>query len=650
MTHHATYSPAPAPLSPELRSAVPPATVSAPDTRVGAPAGVAGVETAGMHEALTDKHTRPDGVPTAPATPAVAGAAPAATPATPATSKAAPAVRGLAAPRRPQGGQEGVPTAPANGHAAGAAPAATPATHDAPEGAVAEGGQGPGRVSAGVTRVLAALTLLGMIPVAGVGFAASYDTLRQAAQDKGFSETLSYWVPVGIDGAIIAFLALDLYLTARRIPWPFLRFAAHGMTLATVAFNASGSGKPLAEDPVGFFWHGLMPVLFVVGVEAVRRLVLHATQIEDGTVTDRIPLNRWVLSPIATGRLYRRMRLANVRSYAKMVKREQDLHGYRVWLTQELGGDLSQASEVQRLPMTMAPRGYTVDQALALPARWETEAAERARAEAERQAQAAAEAAERARAEAEREALAAAEAEERAAELAIKKVESAARVEAARHRVSAETGTAAADAEATTAEAQARAETARMRAEQMRAQAERAAQTEAQAFESEAAAAALRRAEEDSLKAERAVADAQAERRRAAAEEAEAARLEAEAETTRAQAARAAKDAEQAVADSERLRAEAAEARRRASVLEAEAQMADDWAGLNPRQRRARQVARMILAAGGDAKTVDVVSLADIEAATGVKRTVSGELRQEAGELLASGYDPATTYTAAART
>ncbi|MEU2450744.1 hypothetical protein ABZ605_11855 [Streptomyces sp. NPDC012765] len=32
--------------------------------------------------------------------------------------------------------------------------------------------------------------------------------------------------PVGIDGAIIGFLALDLYLTGRRIPWP-LRFGAH---------------------------------------------------------------------------------------------------------------------------------------------------------------------------------------------------------------------------------------------------------------------------------------------------------------------------------------------------------------------------------------------------------------------------------------
>jgi hypothetical protein len=468
---------------------------------------------------------------------------------------------------------------------------------------------------------------LGMAVVAGVGFAASYDTLRKAAVDKGFAEPLSYWVPIGIDGAILAFLALDLYLTARRIPsWPLLRFAAHGMTLATVVLNATAGGRPLTEDPVRAFWHGLMPCLFVVGVEAVRHLILHAARLADGRVTDRIPAHRWLLSPVTTGRLYRRMRLAAVTSYDDMVKREQDLEGYRVWLTQELGGDLSRASEVQLLPMTLAPRGFTVDQALALPAQWEAEAAERARQEEERRA------------------LAEAEAADRAAELEIKKLKAAGRVEAARRRVEAETGVAAADAEASTAEAQARAESARAQAEVARARAERAAETEIEAFQSAEAAALARRAAEDKKRAEAAAAEAEAERRRALAERAEADRLEAEAEAYRARQAQAQADLERAEADAEAHRARAAEARRTIAVMEAEAQTADDWASLTPRQRRARQVARMILAAGGGAGTVDVVALTDIEAALGVSRTTAGELRQEAAELLAGGYDPAAAY------
>ncbi|MEU6594711.1 DUF2637 domain-containing protein [Streptomyces sp. NPDC046881] len=473
---------------------------------------------------------------------------------------------------------------------------------------------------------MAVVALLGMIPVAGVGFAASYDTLRRAAEAAGFSHTLSYWIPVGIDGAIIAFLALDLYLAARRIQWTLLRFAAHGMTLATVVLNATGGGRSIAADPLRALWHGLMPVLFVVGVEAVRRLVLHATRLAAGEATDRIPLHRWLLAPGPTARLYRRMRLAGVRSYPEMIRREQALDGYRVWLTQQLGGDLSKASEVQRLPMTLAPKGFTVEQALALPAQWEAEAAERARQEEERKA------------------LEEAAAAERAAELEIKKLKAAGRVEAARHQVTAETGTAAADADAATAEAQARAATARARAEQLRLQAERQAEAEAEAVLSAEAAALLRQAAEDEKTAARRQAEAEAERRRAQAERTEAARLAADEQAERARKAQAEQDAALAAEDAEAALLRQAEIRHRIAVLEAEAQLADDWAGLTPRQRKARRVARLILAAGGHAGAVDVVELKDIEADLGVSRTTAGELRQEAAELLAGGYDPAADY------
>jgi hypothetical protein len=84
--------------------------------------------------------------------------------------------------------------------------------------------------------------------------------------------------------------------------------------------------------------------------------------------------------------------------------------------------------------------------------------------------------------------------------------------------------------------------------------------------------------------------------------------------------------------------------RQRAEAAEAEAQTAEDYVRLSQRERRARRVARMILTAGGGAHAVDVVTLADIEADLGVSRTTAGELRQEAAELLAGGYDPATDY------
>jgi Protein of unknown function (DUF2637) len=485
-------------------------------------------------------------------------------------------------------------------------------------------------VSPRITRVLAVVTLLGMIPVTVIGFAASYSTLAKLAEANGFSAQLAPWIPLGIDGAIIAFLAMDLYLTARRIPWPLLRFAAHGMTLATVVFNASesalGGGQAIWEDPVRAAWHGVMPLLFVVGVEGARRLLVHVGRLQDGTAADRIPLHRWALAPARTGRLYRRMRLANVTSYPEMVERERALAGYRVWLAQELGGDLSKASEVQMLPITMARHGYTVEEALALPAQWETEAAERARAEVERAA------------------LAEAESAERAAELEITKLKSAGRVEAARHQVQAETGAAEADAEAVTAQAKARAESARARAESLRAQAELAATAEAEAFQSKEAAAMLRQAAEDEKAAAQADAEAEAERRRAQAERTEAERLEAEAAEQRRRNLAVEAEAERATADAEAERLRAAEARRRIAVMEAEGATADAWAGLTPREIKVRRVARLIVASGGNAENAEVISLRDIEAAVGAARTTAGELRQEAAMLLAGGYDPMTAY------
>ncbi|MFJ4276185.1 DUF2637 domain-containing protein [Streptomyces coelicoflavus] len=638
MTQHATYpqtrsrTPDDSPVhdrpraAPDAAEDAPVVPAAAPGVRVGAPAGAAGVQTAGMHKALTDEHSRPGGVPTAGAAPVVPGAIPAATPAAPATPETAPAVPGPGGPRVPGEGRGGVSRAGAATTPAGAAPAAGEATAATREEASAGVGGGPGRMGTWSGRLLAGVIALGILVVAGVGFAASYDTLREAAEAKGFSHALSYWVPIAIDGAILAFLGLDLYFTHRRIPKPLLRFAAHGMTLATVVLNATSGGQSVAEDPVRAFWHGLMPVLFVIGVEALRHAVLHAAQIEAGTATERIPLHRWALAPVPTARLYRRMRLAGVRSYDEMIGREQALEGYRVWLTQELGGDLSKATDVQRLPMTMAPKGFTVDEALALPAKWKAEADERARAEAER------------------ESLAEAEAAEREAELKIKKLAAAGRVEAAQHRLAAETGTAAADAEASTAQARARAESAKTRAELTRAQAERAVAAELEAMESEEAAAARRRAAEHKKQAATAEAEAEAERRRTQAERAEADRLEAEAAEQRRRKAAVEAEAARAAYDAEHDRFRTAQTRHRIAVLEAEAATADDYADLSPRQRKARKVARMIVAAGGNADHVDVVELKEIEAAVGVGRTVASDIRKEAQELLAGGYDPAAAY------
>ncbi|MEV7417721.1 DUF2637 domain-containing protein [Streptomyces sp. NPDC089919] len=570
-----------------------------------------------MDMTLTDGQTVGQEGAVAGATPATAGAAPRPRQATPAGAETAPPLPRKGGQGWPGGGGQGEAMGPATGQA-------TPATVATPAPA------GPSRY---VGWLLMAVTVVGMPVVGVIGFAASYSTLERFALAHGFSTTLAPWFPIGVDASIIALLAFDLVMVRRRTPWPVLRLAAHVMTLVTVLFNASDGIQDnqsvwagITANPLWALSHAAMPGLFVLGVEGARRLLLHASRVKAGTAADRIPLHRWVLSPIRTGRLYRRMRLAAVTSYRDMVDREQALEGYRVWLTQELGGDLSKASEVQRLPMTMAPRGYTVEEALALPAKWKAEAEERARAEEER---------ERVRAEQER---------QRRKQQQLQALEDDTDIKVAEHQAAVRAGQAAAGAEAAQAAAESEAAAARAAAEHRRVAAERLSLTEAKALESAEAAAARLQAAEDEASAERVRAETERVRAQKTKAAAEAAEAETRAKTQAALAERA--DADKAKAEADRLAAEqtAAVARYETSVLEARIQQAEDFARLGPRERSERLVARMLLAAGVTPERAEeelgAVPLTEVMAALNVGQTAAGDIRKAAVGRLLDGYRP----------
>ena len=499
-----------------------------------------------------------------------------------------------------------------------------------------------------------------------IGFAMSYSTLAKVALSWGFSERLAPWFPVGVDASIIAFLALDLYLIYKNTPWPVLRMAAHGMTGATVWFNASSQGE-IGHDPVQSASHGVMPVLFVIGVEAARRLFIKKAQLEAGTHADRIPMHRWILAPLATPKFYRRMRLYGVTSYPEMIRRQQDLIAYEQWLKRKYKGDLNKASEDERLPMKMAAYGYTVAQALAMPERQEREAEARAE-EAERRhldaetrrevAQKKAEAdrleaggeleAVRARvegttAQARAHARAQASAAERAADLEEKALETALVAEARAREAEAERKEAqerrtAAATDLETAELERRAAEKR----KLAAEADRVAAAEAQAIETAEIAEARERAAEADLRAAETEMAAAETRRRAA----EADRLAAQENDRKAAADANVQAARLREAETERV---AAETRLAVAEVERRAVEMEDEAKLTSRERAVRKVARMALAAGLLPTVLGpneihpalsrLVSIADVQRETAVSSTdTASKYRQEAAELLVGGY------------
>lgn len=228
-------------------------------------------------------------------------------------------------------------------------------------------------------RLLAVVAGAGGLVLAGIGFTGSYNTLRHLAESKGFG-TFSYAFPIGIDAGILVLLALDLYMMRKRMPWPILRWTAHGLTVATVAFNASAAG-PVVDDPLAASMHGVIPVLFVIAVEAARHYIGRMADLLAGaTPLGSVPLTRWILAPLSTPRLARRMRLYNL-PYKAAAAQHQQLRIYREGLRQKYDGDQQSwrkaASANEMLPFKLAPFGFSVERALGVPLVEETKRIER---------------------------------------------------------------------------------------------------------------------------------------------------------------------------------------------------------------------------------------------------------------------------------
>ncbi|AJF70513.1 hypothetical protein SVTN_39955 (plasmid) [Streptomyces vietnamensis] len=202
-------------------------------------------------------------------------------------------------------------------------------------------------------RVLIGMVIGGALIIAGIGFAGSYAAVRELALQKGFG-TFSYFFPIGIDAGICVLLALDLLLTWLRIPFPLLRQTAWVLTAATIAFN----GAAAWPDPLGVGMHAVIPVLFVVAVEAARHAVGRIADITADKHMEGVRITRWFLSPVPTFRLWRRMKLWEIRSYEQAVKLEQHRLVYEAQLHSQYGRRWRRKAPVEALmPMKLARYG-----------------------------------------------------------------------------------------------------------------------------------------------------------------------------------------------------------------------------------------------------------------------------------------------------
>ncbi|MEU7333641.1 DUF2637 domain-containing protein [Streptomyces parvus] len=202
-------------------------------------------------------------------------------------------------------------------------------------------------------RILIGVVVAGAVVIAAIGFAGSYAAVRELAEEKGFG-TFSLVFPIGIDAGICVLLALDLLLTWMRIPFPMLRQTAWLLTAATIAFNGAASWP----DPLGTAMHAVIPVLFVVSVEAARHAVGRIADITADKHMEGVRLTRWLLSPIPTFKLWRRMKLWELRSYEQVIKLEQDRLIYQARLQARFGRNWRRKAPIESMmPLRLAKYG-----------------------------------------------------------------------------------------------------------------------------------------------------------------------------------------------------------------------------------------------------------------------------------------------------
>ena len=202
-------------------------------------------------------------------------------------------------------------------------------------------------------RIVIGIVVAGAVVIAAIGFAGSYTAVRDLAVHKGFGWFANVF-PIGVDAGIVVLLALDLLLTWFRIPFPLLRQTAWLLTVATVAFNAAAAWP----DPLGVGMHAVIPVLFVVSVEAARHAIGRIADITADRHMESVRIARWLLAFPSTFRLWRRMKLWELRSYDEVIRLEQDRLVYRARLRAKYGRTWRRKAPVESLmPLRLARHG-----------------------------------------------------------------------------------------------------------------------------------------------------------------------------------------------------------------------------------------------------------------------------------------------------
>jgi hypothetical protein len=166
----------------------------------------------------------------------------------------------------------------------------------------------------------ASRSILGAFAVGGgligvVGFSVSFWSVSLAA--RPYMGWASWSLPVLVDLGIFVLSGLSLFLELHEISSKWIRLIPLALSAFTVYLNVAEQHALFGKAV-----HAAGPLLWVTVVEiatfTVRRLVGLSSQ----SAMDKVRASRWLLAPVSTFRLWRRMRLWEITSYRQAVARE----------------------------------------------------------------------------------------------------------------------------------------------------------------------------------------------------------------------------------------------------------------------------------------------------------------------------------------
>ncbi|WP_460111401.1 DUF2637 domain-containing protein [Streptomyces sp. YKOK-J1] len=155
---------------------------------------------------------------------------------------------------------------------------------------------------------LAGVGALAAAGVGALGLISSFDAVSAAAARWGFGEP--WMLPVGIDTAIPVFTVANLLLIRMDMALAWVRFVPWVLTLVTCGLNVAAGTGVWAKIA-----HGTMPLLWVVFSEIGAHIYAVRIGAATGRRMEKIRFSRWLLAPVSTFALWRRMTLWEVTSY-----------------------------------------------------------------------------------------------------------------------------------------------------------------------------------------------------------------------------------------------------------------------------------------------------------------------------------------------